>query len=70
MFTPEEWATPLVAQKKQTCLGSNQEFIVYFEKQYRLRMALEFIVKDNGSQKAFIFIDNQAAIFFLKPSKQ
>lgn len=33
-------------------------------------MALELIMKDNGSQKTFIFIDNQAAIFFLKPSKQ
>ncbi len=55
MFTPE---------KKESCLGSNQEFIVYFEKLYGLWMALELIAEDKKSLKIFIFTDNQAAIFF------
>ena len=33
-------------------------------------MALELIVEDNSGQKTLIFIDNQAAILFLKQPKQ
>lgn len=58
--------TIFTLEKKESCLGSNQKFIVYFEKLYGLWMALELIVEDKKGPKIFIFTDNQAAIFFLK----
>ena len=70
MFTPWEGATPLVARKKQACLGSDQEFTVYFGELYGLWMALDLIAEDNRGRKTFVFTVNQAAILSSEQPKQ
>lgn len=70
MFTPWEGATPLVARKKQACLGSDQGFTVYFGELYGLWRALDLIAGDDRGRKTFIFTVNQAAILSSEQLKQ
>ena len=62
MFSPWPGARPLVAREKRKCIGSDQQFKVYFGELYGLFMALALVVEDNSNQKVLIFTDNQAAI--------
>ncbi len=39
MFSPWPEARPLVERKKRECIGSDQQFTVYFSKLYVLLMA-------------------------------
>lgn len=70
MFVPWPGAEPLVARKKCACLGSDEQFTVYFGELYGLSMALDLIAEDNSDQKVLIFTDNQAAITSSKQPKQ
>lgn len=70
MFTRSGGATPLLAGKKQVCLGLDQEFTAYFVKLHDIWMALELIAGHNSGQKAFIPTDNQAAILSSEQPEQ
>ncbi len=66
MFSPWPWAHPLVPREKRGCIGSDQQFTVYFGELYGLLIALDLVVEDNSNQKVLIFTDNQAAFTFSK----
>ena len=70
IFSSWPGACPLVATEKRTCIGSDQQFTVYFGKLYGPLMTLDFVVEDNSNQKVLIFTDNQAAITSAKQPKQ
>ena len=70
MFSAWPGARLLFAQEKRECIGSDQQFTVYFNELYGLLMALDFVVEDNSNQKVLIFTDNQAAITFSEQPKQ
>ena len=70
MFSPWPGVRPFVAREKRACIGSNQQFMVYFGEVYGLLMALDIVVEDNSHQKVLIFTDNQAAITFSEQPKQ
>ncbi len=58
MFSPWPGACLLVAREKRACIGSAQQFTVYFGELYGLLMALDPVVEDNSNQKVLIFTDN------------
>ena len=61
---------PLVTREKRVCIGSDQQFTVYFGELYGLLIALDLVVEDNNNQKVLIFADNQAAITSFEQPKQ
>ena len=62
MFSSWPRSHTFVAREKRACIGSDQQFTVYFGELYGLLMALDLIVEDNSDGKVLIFTDNQAAI--------
>ncbi len=70
MLSPWPGASPLIAREKRACIGSDQQFTVYFGELYGLLMALDFVVEDKSNQKILIFTDNQAAITSSEQPKQ
>ncbi len=70
VFSPWPGVCPLVAREKCACIGSDQQFTVYFSELYGLLMDLDLVVEDNSNQKVLIFTNNQAAITSSELPKQ
>ncbi len=70
MFSLWPGACLFVAREKRACIGSDQQFTVYFGELYGLLMASYLVVEDNSNQKVLIFTDNQAVITSSEQPKQ
>ena len=70
LFIPYLGAQPMVAQTKQACLGTDEEFTVYMGELYGLAMACEIIAEADKTQPVHIFVDSRAAIFAVQNPRQ